>query len=593
MKKIILSLVATFMAVSAFAHIVTITLSDGTERVITTSQLKSINVDGKKITAVDYYGNIIEGLNNISASTIVMDDKARITEIISKKISFEYSGITLGSRDCKLVNYVYPSVDPSGNPISLSGVIIIPDNIYDGTAESDGILLYNHYTLADKKEAPTNGVFSCEAVLLGNLLKPNYIMVESDFYGFGATERFPQAYLYGQTNAKASVDGYYAALELLEQMHIDKGKYLFNLGYSSGGFDVMATQKEVDNNHRGVIKIDKTYSGGGPCDLPVVYRSYVNIDSIKYLCAVPLMITSYNESAKLGLDYSTVFQSPLADNIYDWVIDMNYDTWTINGKIGEGTLVSEMLQPPYCDLESNEAKQFLDMFAAFSNNTDWEPDPDDKFFLLHSRDDEYVTFEAARAMADYLTSKGFEKSIVPGRTNFQTNLVLKKLGHIYAMVVWLVQTSAEIKAWPIIHATPETEEAFYNLVSQEMSVTQILDFFNSMGINANDVIYVVSQLMGEGDGQGSFDINVLYDLLARLGITPEELNEMCNDSGVNLQQAIFQLVVWLQTHPGSLPNDGDAELAIRRIASQEGEPNIIRAYEQQLMDTYRQAGLIE
>ena len=84
MKKIILSLVATFMAVSAFAHIVTITLSDGTERVITTSQLKSINVDGNKITAVDYYGNIIEGLNNISASTIVMDDKARITEIITE-----------------------------------------------------------------------------------------------------------------------------------------------------------------------------------------------------------------------------------------------------------------------------------------------------------------------------------------------------------------------------------------------------------------------------------------------------------------------------------------------------------------------------
>lgn len=595
MKKFTLTLVASLMAMSVAAHILTITLADGTERVITTSELKSITFgENNEITAVTYNDSTVEGINNIQARRIEMNDKAKITEIISRQMHYEYSGISLGTRDVKCVNYVYPSVDPSGNPISLSGVIIIPDNIYDGTDESNGVLLYNHYTLGDKKEAPTLGVFSCETVLLGNFLKPNYIMVESDFYGFGATERYPQAYLYGQTNAKASVDAYNAALEILEDLNVNPGKYLFNIGYSSGGFDVMAVQKEVDNNHRGEIKIDKTYGGGGPCDLPVVYRSYVEEDSIKYLCAVPLMLCSYNESAKLGLDYHDVFQNPLADNIYDWVIDMNYNTWEINGMIGEGTLVSQMLQPIYCDFESQESKEMMEMMRVRSNNIDWEPDPNDKFFLLHSRDDEYVTFGAARSLADYLTSKGFVKSIIPGRTNFQTNLVLKKMGHIAAMVVFLVQVSADIAAWPIIHATPETEAEFERLVSQELTVAQVLDYFNDRGYNANDIIYLVRKYLingGEDPGTEGGDIDIA-ELLAALGINPAELAEMCDDSGVNLNKVLFDLLIWLRTHPGTLPNDGDAAGAIRQTAGQETpETNIIRVYEKQLMDHYRDAGV--
>lgn len=597
MKKIILSLVATFIAVSAMAHVLTITLSDGTVKVITTSELKSINIDGQKITAVAYDGSIIEGLANIEVQSIEMDDKAHITDIISKTISFDYSGITLGKRDIKMVNYVYPSVDPMGDPITLSATILIPDEIYDGTKPSDGILLYNHYTLCDKNEAPTLGTFSCEAVLLGSFLKPNYIMVESDFYGFGATERFPQAYLYGQTNAKASIDAYNAALDILEELQIEKGKYLFNLGYSSAGYDALAVLKEVDTNHHDIIKFDKTFSGGGPYDLPVVYTDYIEKDSILYLCAVPLMISSFNESAKLGLDYSTIFQSPLAENIYDWVIDMNYDSWTINGKIGAGTLVSEMLQPVYCDMESEESKQFMELFKAQNLSTAWEPDPESKIFLLHSRDDDYVTFGAARSITDFLTSKGFQKSIVPGRTNLETNLVLKKLGHIYAMIVWLAQTSAEIKAWPVIFATPESEAAFYEIVNRNLSIGEILDFFNAMGLNANDVIYVLEQYLNkEGESSGDILKDDIYAMLAYLGISPEEFSEMADDSGIDIHLAYAQLKAWLKTHPGVLTSNGggDAEAVMRRISAEEdGEPNLIRAYKQQLMDSYRQSGVLE
>lgn len=595
MKKIILALAASVMATGAMAHIVSITLDDGTEKVITTSELKSIDIDGQKITATAWDGTVIEGLNNVATKSISMGDEVRVTEVIDRTIAFEYENIPLGSRDTKCINFVYPSVDPRGNAISLSGTIIIPNNIYNGEDKSDGILLYNHYTIADKTEAPSKGTFSVEAVLLGSFLKPNYILVESDFYGFGATERFPQAYLYGQTNAVATIDALKAARQLLEEMGIDAGKYLFNLGYSSGGFDSMATQKEVDNNHRGEIKFDKTFSGGGPCDLSVVYRNYVNEDAIIYLCAVPLMIVSFNESGEMGMDYKEVFQPPLADHIDDWLLSKQYDTWTINGKIGEGTLVSQMLQPEYCDLGSDKAVAMMKLFDSMSNNGNWNPDPNDNIYLIHSRDDEYVTFGAARAMVDYLEKKGFKKSIISGRTNLHTNLIVKKLGHIYTMLVYVIQVSADIKAWPLIHATPESEAAFDALVKADISVTQILDYLNEMGINANDVVAMLKNAIEASGGEvPAIDPSMIDPLLEQLGITPEELAEMCDDSGLDLKAMLKELVMWLYTHPSTQPDGNESlEHAMRRVAARETPPNIIKDYERQLMDVYRQKGLLK
>lgn len=605
MKKFFLAIMASLMTVGATAHVITITLNDGTEKVLTSSQLKSIDIDGQKVTAVAWDGSEIEGIVGTEARAISMTDKAKIVEIIDRHLDFTYENIPLGNRDVKCINYVYPSVDPRGEAITLSGTILIPNNIYDGEAQSDGILWYNHYTIANKNEAPGKGTFSLETVLLGNLLKPNYIVVESDFYGFGVTERYPQAYLYGQANAKASVDALYAAREILDDMGIDGGKYLFNLGYSSGGFDSMATQKEVDNNHRGNIKIDKTYSGGGPCDLSVVYRDYVEVDAIKYLCAVPLMIVAFNESGQMGLDYNEVFQSPLADHVNDWILSKDYDTWTINGFIGEGTLVSQMLQPEYCDLEGEKAKSMMQLFDSMSNTTDWEPDPEDNFYLIHSRDDDYVTFGAARSMTDYLVSKGFEKSIIPGRTNFQTNLVVKKLGHILTMLVYCVQVAADIKAWPLIHATAESEAAYDALAKAELPVTQTLDYFNELGLNANDVIYVVQQFLAkiqEGGGEiPAIDPTVVFNgLLEKLGVTPQELLEMSDDSGLDLQKMLMDIAVWLKTHPGSLPGESEEgeggetpEQIIRRVAAKDAPVNPVKAYEQQLMEYYRLTGVFE
>ena len=64
---------------------------------------------------------------------------------------FGYNGINLYSRPMHRIDIAYPSVDGKGNAVRLSGSIVIPGNVYDGSSPVDGVLLYNRYTQMQPK----------------------------------------------------------------------------------------------------------------------------------------------------------------------------------------------------------------------------------------------------------------------------------------------------------------------------------------------------------------------------------------------------------------------------------------------------------
>ena len=102
--------------------------------------------------------------------------------------NFGYKGINIYSRPMHRIDIAYPSVDARGKDIRLSGSIVIPGNVYDGSSPVDGVLLYNRYTQMTPECCPTRGFAEGEFVFMCNPLNPNWILVESDFYGFGITE---------------------------------------------------------------------------------------------------------------------------------------------------------------------------------------------------------------------------------------------------------------------------------------------------------------------------------------------------------------------------------------------------------------------
>lgn len=365
---------------AAEAKTIKITLADGTVKVFTTSQLDAIDFnDDGTLTITTFDGEVLEALGaEFDELTVGYEDI--IYEEVDDVLSFEadVDGLPVDlnyDRDAKRLNYVYTSTDPFGEPITLSGSILIPTDIMNGEKTCQGIILYDHYTIFNRTEAPTRGFATLEGMLLANPLTPDYIIVESDFYGFGVTERFPQAFLQGTHNARANLDALLAARQLLDERGFNYGPLTFNVGYSSGGFDALAVQKLRDMEYSDRVSFDKTFAGGSPSDIKECYRQYVTIDRTAYNAVPLLLMLSTNETLRLGLTYEQVFQPDIVPMIDEYVMSKNYSSWPVCDAIGREKMVHEILSDTYCDLNSPESQYIQEVFQDLSIPSYWTPDP--------------------------------------------------------------------------------------------------------------------------------------------------------------------------------------------------------------------------
>lgn len=567
MKKIFLLLLGMVSLLTAEAKVVKITLADGSVKIFTSSQLSAIdfNEDGT-LTLTTYDGEQLPPLAG-KFEMIEIGDDAAISDIYPDNLSFNIDAdgipVNLNSeRSIIKVNYVYPSTDPFGQSITLSGTMLIPSEIWSGEAKSEGILMMNHYTKFHRDEAPTISNGELENMLLANPLKPNYIIVESDFYGFGTTVRFQQAFLQGLANARASLDGLLAAQSLLRELGFDYGPLCFNIGYSSAGYDALAAQKLRDIEYADRISFDKTFSGGGPSDVCEAYRQYVIKDRTAYNAVPLLLMVSTNETQKLNLDYKDVFQPEVASRIDELIFSKSYSSWPVCDAIGRDKLVSEILSGPYCNLSSIESQNIQDILRGFNmTNDDWTPDPSQRIYLFHSRGDDYVPIESARPMVAFLKSKGMEPSIIPGRTNFQTNFVVRNMGHLSATLIYFVQTLSAIQAWPQMYTDNQLNPTYQKFVGTDIDLVGTLRQLDAMGFDCRSVISQLQErlsALGQSDIAQGIDLSKITqateDVLNQMGFTKEELFEMAEDSGIDITKTIVDFIIYMSEKPAE---DGD------------------------------------
>ncbi|MBQ6749891.1 MAG: hypothetical protein IJR02_03860 [Bacteroidaceae bacterium] len=575
MKKILFTLIAFVACLATEAKVVKITLADGTVKVYTSSQLSSIDFnDDGTLVITTWNGQELPPMEgtfeevNIDEQEMVYEEKM---DVYKMDVDMDGTPIKLNSeRSVVRLNYVYPSTDPFGDPITLSGTIVIPEDIWNGTHRSEGILLFNHYTIFHRDEAPTRGYAQLEGLFLGNHLKPNYILVESDFYGFGVTERFPQAFLQGTHNARASLDGLLAARRILEERGFDYGPLCFNLGYSSGGFDALATQKLRDMEYKDVISFDKTFAGGSPTDLAECYRQYVEIDSTAYNAVPLLLMVSTKETQNLDIEYDEVFQPYLAGQIDELINSKSYSSWPVCDIIGREKKIHEILTAPYCDLSSEQCQRMLRLFDKFGIATDWVPDPTQRLFIYHSRDDDYVPVQSARGIISFLSARGFTPSIIPGKTNLQTNFFVKKMGHLTATTVYWIQSLAAIYAWPQMYTNGQLNPIYAAIINQQIDIVPFLRQLEALGIDTRSFVRgVAAKVLELMASSGQEVINpadlspvslmlILGNELAKYGIDLQEVMEICADSGIDVTGFVVNLYNYFMEDP-TPAEGGEAE----------------------------------
>ena len=536
------------------------------------------------------------------ASVLTSAAQEATYKIIAKAdttIKTKTGGVTLYSRDVRRYVYEYPSKDADGKPATISGVIIIPAEIADGTAPCDGIMLLNRATLSSIDDAPSTGNAQLLNGLIANPLKPNYILVMSDFIGYGSSKDYPSFYHSGDVNARNSLDGLLAAKQLLNDEAISQGKYLFNLGFSQGGSETLYVAKLRDMEYKDKgITFTKTFAGGGPTDYVVAYREYVERDWCEDCKDVVMMLISAVENLHLKIDYKDLFKEPLASGAKEYVKTKSKGTLGDYGVSMKDSL-SHLIQPAYMNLESDEAKALIEELKKINLMNGWEPDTTQKYFIEHSRHDDFVPIQCVRAIIPWMKEKGFTPSLVPGKTNLQTNTLVFKLDHTSSAIVWLIQTIAAIEIWPVLYYEGEQNRYYHNVV-KDLNVLKALKTLESWGIDLRKMINTSSarqHLETRAVNKAGILATIMElfpgikDALGKVDLTPEDAEEMLEDAGVTLND-VLDVVAYILFSPQSSAarESGDVTTPLSLEENVEAPLFLMRYYERQLANWFLLGG---
>ena len=507
-------------------------------------------------------------------------------------------GVTLSTRAVRRYVYEYPSKDADGKPVTISGVIMIPSNIVDGSAPCDGIMLFNRATLGSPDDAPSTGNSELINGLIVNPLKPNYILIMSDFIGYGSSIDKPSFYHSGDVNARNSLDGLVAARKLLTDKQIPMGKYLFNLGFSQGGSETLYVAKLRDMEYKDKgITITKTFAGGGPTDYVIAYKEYVKRDWCEDCKDVVMMLISAVENLHLNIDYKDLFKEPLATGAKEYIKTKTKGTLSDYGVNMEDSL-SHLIQPAYMDLESDQAKAFMAALEKINLMNGWDIDTTQRYFIEHSRHDNYVPIQCVRAIIPWMREKGFTPSLVPGKTNLQTNTLVFKANHTVSAIIWLIQTVAAIEVWPVLYYEGDQNRYYHNVV-KDLNIMKVIKTLESWGIDLRKIIKGdnAPQLVASHRANRSGALAAIMDFipgikdaLAKVDLTPEDAEEMLEDAGITLED-VLQVAAYLFLSPSSAPSS-DSVLSIYPFDENVEAPvQLFQLYEQTLANWYMQGGI--
>lgn len=323
------------------------------------------------------------GLTEADALPEGIHQQARATSVSSTQVAHSLLDFSKMNTAIELSG-VYESVDLDGNPITLSGKVILP-----ARGPIKRYILVSHYTIASNAEAPSN-TFSLE----GLLVKLGYALIIPDYLGYGITAGHIHPYLVMDVTARNVLDMYLAVVPFMKAAGCaPENDDIYLMGYSQGGAVTMAVQHLIEHHDEKSIKIRRVFAGGGPYDVKATYDRFVETNYASYPCAVPIMLQGMVIGNRLDLDMQDMMAPYIYEHLDEWVNSKKYTTGQLNTLLGTN-VTSDLLSKKGMD---RTGKEVSELYKAMTNNSiltySWKPEA--PVFIMHSIDDDVVPYENA------------------------------------------------------------------------------------------------------------------------------------------------------------------------------------------------------
>jgi len=307
-----------------------------------------------------------------------------------------------------VINFDYPSVGPDGKKLTLSARMYVMDLQTKWYKKTPYVALANHASIVEADQCPTKD-WKAEALFAWF----GCPVVMPDYYGFGSSEQYPQAYLNSQLAARNNVDALKSAIQILKDKNIKVGDEYYNVGYSQGGFNTIANLKYVTEHPECGIKFKCSFAGAGSYDINASWDEYMKDNYPAAAVFLPLTLVSANECGKLGFDYKNIFKEPLASHVDEWILAKKYSFGKIMDKIGSDK-IADILMPGMIDGTSREYETYRELFEGYSVSKSWKSMSGTKVLLFHSRQDDVVPYFNSELLYEELRKAGANVKLVSG-----------------------------------------------------------------------------------------------------------------------------------------------------------------------------------
>ena len=340
------------------------------------------------------------------------------------------------------MNYVfnYPSVDPFGNPCTLSGTITVNKKLIEEDKPFNGILLYNHFTIYATTQAPSRG--SIEFPTGASLT--NFIVVAPDYYGFGITEKEPQAYCISRANGRASLDAYLAAKRLIEDFKVKKRDDFVIAGYSEGGQTTMGVLREISENHS-EIKVKRAFAGDGPYDINSMFDA-VTKGETEMPSTVCNLLYAYNHFFRLGYNIHDYLKDPVAKNFDEWFLSKQNKRRALDEELIKTKKTSDLLTEAFLDANNPLSLKFKAAFSEDALTSGWTPRKDFDVMLFHDTKDDVVPVENFYAMSKFLKANGIKTEEFVGEYSAEATKEVGITNHEVSALTFFLRIVAWMKA---------------------------------------------------------------------------------------------------------------------------------------------------
>lgn len=316
----------------------------------------------------------------------------------------------LPNNTIKIETILYKTKAPDGTSVEASGIIAYPES-----EVIRGVVVAEHFTIADNAEAPSSQLATFESALA----LYGYLVISPDYLGFGSTVNLPHPYIHAASSAQTSIDLAFATREYMGIKEIALDNKCYAVGYSQGGHAALAFAKMAEEKYPNDFTIQAISAGGGPYEPQQMFDLLLKNDYTGYPASIPMTVLGLDYADNLQLDLSNIFLEPLLSNYKAWY-NKTKTIGEINRLLGSNK-ISNFMHPSVFSTEPSADVQKLYISLEKNRLTQWTPKA--PITLIHGTEDAVVPFINAQMAYDSFTERGCQVDLISVKSGHQETAV--------------------------------------------------------------------------------------------------------------------------------------------------------------------------